>query len=109
MEYHIAVHGTDATIQLSGRIYVQDTAVLWNVAGQAVVEGWRRVAVKLGEVTYMDCSSLRVFLSLHKQLQARSGRLTLIGVQGIALELLYQTRLHTVFTLLETEEAPAKA
>ncbi len=109
MGCHIVVHGPEATIQLSGRIYVQDTAVLWDVARQAIVEGWCCVAVKLGEVTYMDCSSLRVFLSLHKQLQARSGRLTLIGVQGIARELLYQTRLHTVFTLLEADRGPGKA
>lgn len=109
MGCHIAVYGPEATIQLSGRIYVQDTAVLWNVARRAIVEGWCRVAVKLGEVTYMDCSSLRVFLSLHKQLQAKSGSLTLVGAQGIARELLYQTRLHTVVTLLEADGAPAKA
>lgn len=50
--------------------------------------GHTDVVVDLTDVTFMDCSALRVLVPLRRELEARGGRLCLVATRPIVLRLL---------------------
>lgn len=66
--------------------------------------GCRRLAVNFEIVTLITSAALGKFISLHRNLHRREGRLVLCGVAGMVQDVLDATRLNEYFTMTATAD-----
>nr|WP_320146540.1 STAS domain-containing protein [uncultured Anaeromusa sp.] len=93
MQYQITEKDSQATIYLAGKLYLQDIEQLRLDLVQSLEKGSKWLIVNLAEVTYIDSSSLSLFVMLHKCTEQLHGGLTLLGAHGMVKEIFTRTRL----------------
>ncbi len=63
-----------------------------------------RIALHLGNLTFMDSSGIGALVGAFKKLSKREGELRLIGLTPTVKSLFEITRLHRVFGIYDTED-----
>lgn len=99
MEHLIHVSGNQASVNLSGKIYVHDAGIIRDELVEKIEQGVNQVRLDVSGVGYIDSSGLGVLVTVHKLTKERHGSLVLKGVQGMVGELLKRTRLDKVLTI----------
>lgn len=69
--------------------------------------GCRRLAVNFEAVTMITSAALGKFITLHRNLHRREGRLVLCGVSGMVQDVLEATKLNEYFTITATVDEAA--
>ena len=93
MQYQITETNSQTTIDLAGKLYIQDIEQLRCDLVQYLEKGSKWLTVNLAEVTYIDSSGLSLFVMLHKCVEQLHGGLTLLGAHGMVKEIFTRTRL----------------
>ncbi|MEA4834553.1 MAG: STAS domain-containing protein [Anaeromusa sp.] len=99
MQYQIVEANSQATIYLTGKLYLQDIEQLRCDLVQALEKGSKWLTVNLAGVTYIDSSGLSLFVMLHKCAEQLHGGLTLLGAHGMVQEIFKRTRLDTLLSI----------
>lgn len=63
-----------------------------------------KIALHLGNITFLDSSGIGALVGAFKKLSRRDGELRLIGLTPTVKSLFEITRLHRVFEIYETED-----
>lgn len=63
-----------------------------------------RIALHLGNITFLDSSGIGALVGAFKKLSKREGELRLIGLTPMVKSLFEVTRLHRVFEIYDTED-----
>jgi len=96
MKHSIEVSGNHATVFLKDKIHVNDASLLRDDMLEVISQGITDFRIDLSELIYIDSSGLGTLVTVNKRTK---GRVTLIGAQGLPLELIKRTRLDKVFNL----------
>ncbi|MGI5921001.1 MAG: STAS domain-containing protein [Syntrophomonadaceae bacterium] len=97
MLQEIVVNGGRVTVTLSGRIYIEEAAILREQLLDYISQGYKYFDIDLGQVSYIDSSGLGVLVAVHKRAVQNNGAVVIKGLQGMVKELLEQTRLSQIF------------
>lgn len=101
--------GTDRDGVLVVRLEGVDSLVASNSADfrerfDACIGEANRIALHLGNLTFMDSSGIGALVGAFKKLSKREGELRLIGLTPTVKSLFEITRLHRVFEIYDTED-----
>lgn len=99
MHCQIAAQESHLTVDLWGKMYIQDISSLHEKITNYIYTGSKYVTLDLSEVTYMDSSGLSLLVSLHKETSSLHGILTIKGATGIVDEIIKRTRLDKVLNV----------
>ena len=91
-------------IDMTGRVTIYDEALRDSVR-QFVSQGERRIVLNLAGVSYMDSGGLGQLVTAYTTVMNAGGHLRLLLPAERVRNLLKITKLDTVFTILENEEA----
>ena len=89
-------------MKVSGRMDTENSAIFSDACAALLAEGAVHVIADLNELQYVSSSGLGCFLAAAKELQTRSGSLTLCGLHGLPLRVFEMTNLLPLFTVFET-------
>lgn len=99
MSFDIRVDKRVVLIDLEGKIYVEDAALLRERLIELINEGQRQFVFNMQETTYIDSSGLGVLVAIHKRALEMGGGIVVQGLQGAVKELFVLTRLNKVFDI----------
>jgi len=99
MSYDIRVDKRVVLIDLEGKIYVEDAALLRERLIELINEGQRQFVFNMQKATYIDSSGLGVLVAIHKRALEMGGGIVVQGLQGAVKELFVMTRLNKVFDI----------
>ena len=91
-------------LDLSGRLWILDLP-LRDRMNELLAEGHRHFVLNLSTVDYIDSSGLGQLISIWSSIRNKKGHMTVLKPTSRVLRLFEITRLHTVFEILETEDA----
>jgi len=100
------VQRTDSDVvilDLNGRLWILDLPLRDLMAG-LLGEGKRNFVLKIAEVDYMDSSGLGQLVSIWTSIKNKGGHMIILSPNQRIQRLFEITRLHTVFTILHSEE-----
>lgn len=99
MSFEIRVDKKEVVVDLEGKIYVEDAALLREKLIDLISEGQRRFVFNMQKATYIDSSGLGVLVAIHKRALEMGGGIVVHGLQGAVKELFVMTRLNKVFDI----------
>lgn len=99
MSFEIRVDKKEVLVDLEGKIYVEDAALLREKLLDLINEGQRRFVFEMRKATYIDSSGLGVLVAIHKRALEKGGGVVIQGLQGAVKELFLMTRLNKVFEI----------
>jgi anti-sigma B factor antagonist len=73
-----ALDGDTHVVELQGELDLSTTPYIAAALDSALETGKRFVVLDLGEVTFVDSTTLTVMLATHRRLEARGGRLVTV-------------------------------
>lgn len=92
-------------VTLAGELDIADFPLLGRQLRRLPDAPLPSVVVDLTQVAFMDCSVLRVLVSVHRRAQMQAGCLRIAAPQPEPLHLLRTSRLDQVFCLYDTLQA----
>lgn len=104
MEVLIREEGRVGIIELSGEIDIYNCGEIRKLIDAYIARRISRIIVDMGKVTYIDSSTIGVFLSELKRLQAQGGGLKLLNLTGAPRHVLEMARLDGLFSLFDDEK-----
>jgi anti-sigma B factor antagonist len=90
-------------LDLNGRLWILDLPLRDLIAG-LLTEGTRNFVLNIAEVDYMDSSGLGQLVSIWTSIKNKGGHMIILSPNQRVQRLFEITRLHTVFTILHSEE-----
>ena len=91
-------------VDASGRLTLgESTSALRNKIRELVVGGSRRIVLNLADVTYIDSSGIGELVAAYTTVATAGGELKLLNLATRVHELLYITKLYTVFATFSDE------
>jgi len=91
-------------IDLSGRLILGDASVsIRNEVRKEIGNGFRRILLNLGEVTYIYSAGLGKLISACTSVTNRDGELKLLKLTKRVHDLMQLTKLYTVFDVFDDE------
>ena len=99
MKIDISKSGNGARVNLSGSMYVEDSASVREKLIALLDEGVSNLTLELSGLDYIDSSGLGVLISTHKRCLQKGGKMTITGLRGMVEELFKLTRLDLVFNV----------
>ncbi|MFQ5482737.1 MAG: STAS domain-containing protein [Nitrospinaceae bacterium] len=96
-------------MDLKGQLDIYNSGELQRLVDAYLSRGISGFVMNLEEVTYMDSSTLSVFLHSRQKVQNRQGRFHLAGLQGNPREVFAMAKLHEVFDLFDNVPAALAA
>ena len=99
MKIDISKSGNGARVNLSGSMYVEDSASVREKLIALLDEGVSNLTLELSGLDYIDSSGLGVLISIHKRCLQKGGKMTITGLRGMVEELFKLTRLDLVFNV----------
>ena len=91
-------------VDASGRLTLgESTSALRNKIRELVDGGSRRIVLNLADVTYIDSSGIGELVAAYTTVATAGGELKLLNLAKRVHELLYITKLYTVFESFEDE------
>lgn len=100
MSIDIRVDKNEVYVELEGKIYVEDAAVMREKLIELTEQGKSRFIFDMQKLTYIDSSGLGVLVAIHKRAIERGGGIVVSGLQGAVKELFQLTRLNKVFEII---------
>ena len=86
-------------IDLQGQLDVYNSAALQKLVNAYISRGLLKFALNLEKVTYLDSSTISIFLYCSQALERENGKFLLAGLTGAPLEVFEMAKLHEVFDL----------
>ena len=86
-------------IDLQGQLDVYNSAELQKLVNAYISRGLLKFALNLEKVTYLDSSTISIFLYCSQALERENGKFLLAGLTGAPLEVFEMAKLHEVFDL----------
>jgi len=91
-------------VWLVGRIVLgEETSTLRKKVKELFEEGYKKVVLNVNGVTLIDSAGLGALVALHYSANAYGASLRICHLGSKFKDLLYITRLHTIFAVSETE------
>jgi anti-sigma B factor antagonist len=95
-----------AILDLGGRITLGDgSGMVRNAIKELVAAGSRKILINLHDVTYMDSAGLGELVGSYATVTNLGGQIKLLHPQGKVTDMLTVTKLYTIFTSFDNEEA----
>ncbi len=88
-------------IDLKGQMDVYNSGELQRLVDAYIARGLCQFVVNLEQVTYMDSSTISVFLHSLQKVQKLEGKFFLASIKGAPKEVFDMAKLHEVFTVYE--------
>lgn len=104
MVQEINVEENHVQVNLSGSMYVAESALLRENLVDHITQGHKNFIIDLGAVDYIDSSGLGTLLHIRKQTLKKGGSVTINGLQGLVKDLFEMTKMNDLF---ETPNKPA--
>lgn len=86
-------------IDLKGQLDVYNSTELQKLVDAYISRGLVKFAVNLEKVTYLDSSTISIFLYCSQTLEKSGGKFLMAGLKGAPLEVFEMAKLHEVFDL----------
>lgn len=86
-------------IDLKGQLDIYNSNDLKKLIEAYRQRGFQKFAVNLKEVTYLDSSTISVFIHCFQSLEKSQGKFVIAGLQGTPKEIFEMAKLHNVFEL----------
>ena len=86
-------------IDLKGQLDIYNSSDVRKLIEAYRKRGFDKFAVNLKEVTYLDSSTISVFIHCFQTLEKSQGKFLIAGLQGMPLEIFEMAKLHDVFEL----------
>ena len=99
MIQEIKIVGRQVYVTLAGNVFVEDAIEMREQLLSFMDKGHISFLFDLSQVDYIDCSSLRVLVSIRKQTVQKGGSVMIRGLQGCVKDLFELTRLNKVFEI----------
>jgi anti-sigma B factor antagonist len=72
---------------LTGSIYIEEAKQIQAKIQDFIEQGYKRIAVDLSAVDYIDSSGLGMLVALHKQTLKKGGCMKISGIKGMVREI----------------------
>lgn len=97
----IDCHDEDGVIiiELKGQLDIYNSSDLEKLIGAYVQRGFKKFVLDLKRVSYLDSSTISVFLHCFQKLGKIEGKLLLAGLNGAPKEVFEMAKLHDVFEI----------
>lgn len=99
MAFDIREGDQEIYVDVGGKIFVEDAALLREKLQDLIDRGNHRFVINMQKATYIDSSGLGVLVALHKRALQQNGGVVIMGLQGVVKELFIMTRLNKVFEM----------
>ena len=86
-------------IDLQGQLDVYNSTELQKLVNAYISRGLLKFVINLEKVTYLDSSTISIFLYCSQTLEKDGGKFLLAGLTGAPLEVFEMAKLHEVFDL----------
>lgn len=86
-------------VDLNGQLDIYNSGDLQKLIDAYIQRGFVKFVVNLEKVTYLDSSTISVFIHSFRKLENEKGRFVLAGLQGAPKEVFEMAKLHDVFEL----------
>ncbi|VAX28982.1 hypothetical protein MNBD_NITROSPINAE05-1270 [hydrothermal vent metagenome] len=86
-------------IDLKGQLDVYNSGDVQQLIEAYRQRGFHKFVVNLKDVTYLDSSTISVFIRCLQMLEKTQGKFLIAGLQGAPLEIFEMAKLHNVFEL----------
>lgn len=86
-------------IDLKGQLDIYNSNDLKKLIEAYRQRGFHKFAVNLEDVTYLDSSTISVFIHCFQSLEKSQGKFVIAGLQGVPKEIFEMAKLHDVFEL----------
>lgn len=96
-------------IDVSGEVDIYTTPQFKEAVNEALQQGHLHIIINLTDVAYMDSSGFGTLLSATKRLRPQNGGIYLVGCNEAVSRMLEITRLNTIFTVVDSEDAAIAA
>jgi len=100
MKQDFGVVNGKIVVTLSGRLYVEDAAILRERLLQYIDQGYKDFIVDMASVDYIDSSGLGVLVAIQKRSLQNGGGVAIKGAKGVVQEIFELTRLTKVFEMM---------
>ena len=104
MEVLVREAGPVGVIELSGEIDIYNCGEIRKLIDAYMTRKIARIIVDMGRVTYIDSSTIGVFLAELKRLRAQGGNLRLLNLTGAPRHVLEMARLEELFPPFDDEK-----
>ena len=96
-------------IDLKGQLDIYNSGDVRKLFEAYRERGFDKFAVNLKEVTYLDSSTISVFIHCFQTLEKSKGKFVIAGLQGAPLEIFEMAKLHDVFELYSDIDSAIKS
>jgi anti-sigma B factor antagonist len=86
-------------VDLAGQLDIYNSGDLELLVDAYVTRGYLKFAMNLEKVTYLDSSTISVFIRCLQKLGKMGGKLVLVGLNGAPKEVFDMAKLHDVFKI----------
>lgn len=95
-----------AVLDLSGKITLgENTGILRDELTSLLAQGEKKILVNMASVSYVDSAGLGELVGAYTTVTNHGGALKLLNLQGKMKDLMQITKLHTIFSIFDNEEA----
>lgn len=94
---------------LAGQLDIYNSGEIQKLADAYAARGFTRLIMNLDKVTYLDSSTISVFISNFQKLKKVGGRFVLAGLQGAPREVFEMAKLHDVFEIFADASSAVKS
>lgn len=86
-------------LDLKGQLDIYNSGDLQKLVDAYMQRGYKKFAVNLEKVTYLDSSTISAFIHCHRVVELAEGKFLLAGLQGAPKEVFAMAKLHDVFEM----------
>lgn len=91
--------GDTIIFDLAGQLDIYNSGEIQKLADAYVARGYTKLVMNLEKVTYLDSSTISVFISNFQKLKKIGGRFILASLQGAPRDVFEMAKLHDVFEI----------
>lgn len=91
--------GDVIVVDLAGQLDIYNSGDLELLVDAYITRGYLKFAMNLEKVTYLDSSTISVFIQCMQKLGKMAGKLVLVGLNGSPKEVFEMAKLNDVFSI----------
>ena len=98
--------GDVAIVDLAGKITLgENTGILREELRSLLSQGTKNIVLNMGDVSYVDSAGLGELVGAYTTATNQGGAVKLLNLQGKLRDLMQITKLHTIFSTFDSEQA----
>lgn len=101
--------GDVIVFDLAGQLDIYNSGEIQKLADAYVARGFTKLIINLEKVTYLDSSTISVFISNFQKLKKIGGRFILASLQGAPKDVFEMAKLHDVFEIFADVSSATKS